>query len=160
LAEVINKALEQARAAYRIIDRTVVPIASDEERKTIEQAFQELGDNRFRGARSHLRAAAEALTNGDFAGSVRESIHSVESVARVLEPSASTLEPALRALAEKGYVHPALKTGFAKLYGYTSDEEGVRHAMLDGNGTRVDETDAIYMFGSCASFVTYLVRKS
>jgi hypothetical protein len=28
-------------------------------------------------------------------------------------------------------MHPALKEAFTKLYGYTSNAEGVRHALLD-----------------------------
>jgi len=36
------------------------------------------------GGREHLRLAVIELTNGNFADSVRESIHSVESVVRVL----------------------------------------------------------------------------
>ena len=90
---------------------------------------------------------------------LRESIHAVESVARKLDPDSTTLGPALNALAKRGTIHPALRDGFSKLYGFTSDQEGVRHALLEGASPEVDEADALYMFGACAAFVSYLIRK-
>jgi len=77
-----------------------------------------------------------------------------------LEPSASTLGPALSTLEKSAYIHGALGAGFRSLYGFTSDEEGIRHALLDKTGAQVDETDALYMLGSCAAFVSYLINKA
>lgn len=161
-AERIARELEISGAAYRLLDdqKTIIPRASDAEAAAVTAAFAATARTEFQGARAHLNAAAAALTEGDYAGSVRESIHAVEAVARVLEPSAKTLEPALAALEKVGYVHPALKLGFSKLYGYANDEQGVRHALLDKTSAKVDESDALYVLGSCAAFVTYLVNKA
>ena len=41
------------------------------------------------GSAAQLRKAAECINGQDWAGSVRESIHAVESVARQLDPKAS-----------------------------------------------------------------------
>jgi hypothetical protein len=65
-----------------------------------------------------------------------------------LEPSANTLTPALSKLATSVRIHPALRNGFSSLYGFTNDEQGVRHAPLDEPVAQVDETDALYMLGS------------
>ena len=70
-----------------------------------------------------------------------------------------TLGSALAALEAKGNLHGALKTTFARLYGYTSDEEGVRHALVFSDEARVDEADALFMLGACASFVSYLLAR-
>jgi hypothetical protein len=43
---------------------------------------------------------------------------------------------------------------------YTSDEEGVRHALVFGDEAQVDEADALFMLGACASFVSYLLARS
>ena len=83
------------------------------------------------GSAAHLRKAAECINGQDWAEGVRESINAVESVARQLDPKASTkLGPALKSLERSGTLHPALKEAFTKLYGYTSDEQGIRHALL------------------------------
>jgi hypothetical protein len=57
-------------------------------------------------------------------------------------------------------IHGALKTGFSSLYGFTSDEKGIRHPLLLETKAQVDETDALYMLGSCAAFVSYLINKA
>ena len=107
-----------------------------------------------------MRNAAECINGADWAGSVRESIHAVESVARKLDPKASKdLGPALASLEKRQKLHPALKKAFSSLYGYTSDEEGVRHALLDQDAANVGIDEAVFMLGACASFASYLWRK-
>ena len=55
--------------------------------------------------------------------------------------------------------HRALKSAFDRLFGYTSDEEGIRHALLEREAAGVDVDDALFMYGACASFAAYLVNK-
>lgn len=161
LHEHVEAALRESRAAYRVFDSdTIVPIESDAEEQTLKLAFADVTASEFRGARSHLREAGSKLTEGDYAGSILESIHAVEAVARVLEPGAQTLGPALSKLEKSIRIHPALRTGFSNLYGFTNDEKGIRHPLLDKPGAQVDETDALYMLGSCAAFVSYLINKA
>jgi hypothetical protein len=155
----IDGALANARAAYRVVEKTIVPIASAAELETIKRALVDLAVSEFRGARTHLHLAAEALTGGDYPGSIRESIHSVESVVRVLEPSGD-FSKALATLESKIAIHGALKKGFAAIYGFTSDEKGIRHPLLDDPTAKVDETDALFMIGACAAFVSYLINKA
>ena len=97
---------------------------------------------------------------GNYAASIRESIHAVEAAARVLEPGAQTLGPGLSKLEKSMRIHPALGKGFGSLYGFTNDEKGIRHALLDEPVAQVDETDALYMLGSCAAFVSYLINRA
>lgn len=112
------------------------------------------------GARKHLVNAAEALRKGDWSGSVRESIHAVESVATALAPGDGTLGAALKTIEKRGHLHGALKAAFEKLYGYSSDEKGVRHALVFDDRAKVDEADALFMLGACASFISYLLSRS
>jgi len=157
----VDNALQASRAAYALFDDdTIIPIGSDAERETLTRAFADLKTSEFRGARAHLRTAGSKLTEGDYADSIRESIHAVESVARVLEPGASTLAPALVKLEKSARIHGALKAGFGSLYGFTNDEKGIRHPLLDEGEAQVDEIDALYMLGSCAAFVSYLINRA
>ena len=55
-------------------------------------------------------------------------------------------------------MHPALKTAFNKLYGYTNDEQGIRHSLLEKD--TVDFEDAKFMLVSCSAFINYLTIKS
>jgi hypothetical protein len=157
----IDDALQARRAAYAVFDGdTIIPIGSDAERETLARAFADVAASEFHGARAHLRNAGSELTAGKNGPSIRESIQAVESVARVLEPSANALGPALVRLERSAHIHGALGAGFRSLYGFTSDEKGIRHPLLDKPGAQVDETDALYMLGSCSAFVSYLINKA
>ena len=123
------------------------------------RAFAALNSSKYAGARMHLAAAAERLSTGDAAGSVREGMQAVEAVARIITEQ-KTFGDALKVLEQQWNIHAALKAAFSRLYGYTSDEQGIRHPLLDDAKASVDETDALFMFGACAAFVTYLIEKS
>ena len=84
----------------------------------------------------------------------------MESVARLIDPAASkTLGPALDSIEKAGLLkHAALKNAFKRLYGYTNDEQGIRHALLDRGSTDAGLDEAVFMFGACASFAAYLAQ--
>lgn len=159
-AQQVQAALVVSGAAYRLLDddRTIVPIASDAERQTLNRAFADVAASEFLGARTHLQNAAQHLSAGQSAASIRESIHAVESVARALT-GADSLSGALKALEGTANLHPALKKGFGALYGFTSDEKGIRHPLIDEGAAKVDEADAQFMIGACAAFVSYLINR-
>jgi len=156
----IDGILSYCRAPYRVVEGFVIfPVASEQDAVTLNAAFNELHKSGLTGARKHLKSAAAHLTNGLFADSVRESIHAIESVAKVMEPSAD-LSKTLAKLENSAKIHGGLKKGFLSIYGYTSDEKGIRHALIDDANANVDETDALFMIGACAAFVSYLINKS
>lgn len=148
----------QARAAYRIIGNEIVAIGTEQQGEAVEAAIANATAKGLDGAKRHLISAGKELRASNWSNSVRESIHAVEAVARKLAPGASTIGPALTALERQGHVHGSLKSAFNKLYGYTNDEHGIRHALSE-NEAQVDETDALFMLGACASFVSYLIAR-
>lgn len=93
--------------------------------------------------------------NPDYRNSIKESISAVESLARILtKNNKATLGDALRLLEQRRGLHLALREAFSKLYGYTSDEQGIRHAMLDE--PKISAADAKFFLLSCTSFINYL----
>lgn len=155
LAEFINFVLEREMAGYRIINGGFVDITSDQEVEMLQEA---LSDSRFSGVSTHLEQALRLLAdreNPDYRNSIKESISAVEAMARIIanSPKAS-LGQALKILEKSGKLHQALKDGFSNLYGYTSDENGIRHAMLEE--PNITQADAKYFLLSCTSFVNYL----
>jgi hypothetical protein len=156
----VSAIMMHCRLACRVIDSVVIcPITSDLDRQVLERAFADTRTSGFAGARDHLGKAATTLTSGHFADSIRESIHAVESVVRVLE-SDGNFGKALAKVASKTSMHAAMKEGFSKLYGFTSDENGIRHPLLEKDTAAVDETDALFMIGACSAFVSYLINKA
>lgn len=154
LVKEVHWVLEQYKSGFRYIDGQFAPITDPEEIKEIESAVSKTS---FKGASQHLRRALELYSDikqPDYRNSIKESISAVESVAQELTGK-NTLGNALKELESKYALHPALKEGFLKLYGYTSDADGVRHAIMD-DSVAISESDARYMLVTCSAFVNYL----
>ena len=155
LAEFLNVFLDRELSGYKFVAGRLVDVTSQEEIKMIEEAGR---DSRFSGVSAHIDRALDLYAdreNPDFRNSIKESISAVESIARVVSGSdKATLGDALKVIEKSGQLHPALKDGFLKLYGYTSNEQGIRHAML--NEPNLTAADARYFLVSCSAFVNYL----
>lgn len=165
LCDDIKSAFEQVSMAYYIQDvnglPTIIPRFSDKFGEAIQQAIETIGEAEMEGAATHLSEAAKHINNQQFSDSIADSVHAVESVARLISPKkANTLRPALDSLESAGVIkHRVLKNAFSKLYDYTSDEQGIRHALLNKDSPEVGLDEAMFMFGACASFAAYLVNK-
>ena len=95
----------------------------------------------------------------DYRNSVKESISAVEAISNLIaNEKKATLGQALKAIESKVSLHPALKKAFSSLYGYTSDAEGIRHALL--SETNLSFEDAKFMLVSCSAFINYLISKA
>ena len=137
------------------------PRSNEAQGEATREAIKTIRDGGMEGAETHLRNAAAHINARQFGDSISNSIHAVESVARQIDPESSqTLYPALNSLEKVGLIrHWALKEAFSKLFKYTNDEQGIRHALIDKNSPDVDLDEAMFMFGACASFAAYLVNK-
>ena len=159
----IAETFERHQLAY-LVDKTppatIYPIGIHEEGRAIVDALSQLRSAGYSAAHGHLQQSVGHINQQDWAGSVRESINAVESVARQIAPDAKTLGEALKLLQRRGLLkHTALQNGFSNLYGYTNDEQGIRHPLLDKPAADVGQDEALFMFGACASFASYLSRK-
>jgi hypothetical protein len=154
-----NEAMQQELAGYHFVESTITRITSEEEIAEIEQAINETESS---AVSAHLKRALDLLsdrTNPDYRNSIKESISSVEELCTSLTNEA-TLGQALKRLDADGAIktHPALNGAFQKLYGYTSDAGGIRHALLEEDS--LDFEDAKFMLVSCSAFVNYLQAKA
>ena len=164
-AEQVHHLFERHAAPYRFDSSQspfhFIPRGSKEQGEATQRAVDTLRQAQMDGPTTHLRKAAEDMNGGRYAESVGNSIHAVESVARLIDPKAAkTLGPALKSLKDRGVLpHEALSKAFSALYGYSSDEQGIRHALLDRSEANVGLDEAMFMYGACASFAAYLVSK-
>lgn len=155
LPDLLNTILEREQSGYRLVDGHFIAITSGEEIQILDDT---VSDSDYPAVSEHMTQALKlfaARDNPDFRNSMKESISAVEAMARIVsENDRATLGEALTAIEKNGQLHPALKEGFTKLYGYASDADGIRHAMSDK--PNVDEADARYFLVSCSAFVNYL----
>ncbi|MDD2890980.1 MAG: hypothetical protein PHE49_10145 [bacterium] len=160
--ESCNYILERELSGYRFVDNIIVPITNENELKEIEDAIENAGKTKLSGVMEHLKSALTKLSDRkspDYRNSIKESISAVESMSIIISgDDKATLGKALKIIKNKIELHTALEEGFSKLYGYTNDEGGIRHAMIEGNNC--DFEDAKYMLVSCSAFINYLIIKS
>ena len=156
LIEKGNQVFEQEYVGYRIVDGWITPITDENEIDSIEKAC----NNEFDGTRAHIKKAVGFVADRerkDYKNCIKESISAVESVCSIIVGNEkATLGQAIKRLEDNGLViHSALKNAFSSLYGYTSDEGGIRHSegMFESD---VTFEEAKFMLVSCSAFVNYL----
>lgn len=146
----INRVFIEENVNYRIVGNKITDIVNEEEINSIEKTI----DNPYEVVKKHYNKALEKLyKDKDYSNSIKESITSVEAMCQIINGSKETLGKALNSL--KIEIHPALKNAYSSIYGYTSDENGTRHA--NGIGEKnATFSEAKYMLISCSAFVNYL----
>jgi hypothetical protein len=155
----INEVLEREKSAYRFIAGKLAPLTNEIEMQELEQAARKRDP--FAPVAEHVRTALELFSKkpqADYRNSIKESISAVESAAKIITglPNA-TLGEAIKVIDQRHSLHGAFKQGISHLYGYTSDEGGIRHSLTDA--TNIDEADARYMLVSCSAFANFLISR-
>ena len=156
----INTVLKDEKSAYILINKQFVQITSEQEIQCIEEALE--NSNPFSGVQQHLNQALTLMSdrqNPDYRNSIKESISAVESICKtVTKDDKATLGKALKIIEDQFGLHPALKGSLSQLYGYTSDSDGIRHAMLEESN--LTYIDAKFMLVACTNFINYLIEKT
>lgn len=158
-SEEFNKLFETEYVGYRFVDGKIVAITDKCEIEEIEQAC----NVPYSGCKAHIEKAVGFLADRehkDYKNCIKESISAVESICQIIVgDDKATLGGALKKLKDNGInIHQALGKAFLKLFGYASDEGGIRHA----EGLFVSEVsfdEAKFMLVSCSAFVNYLIAE-
>jgi len=158
--KVINEILEEEKAGYRFLQDKFVNITNETEIESISDA----SSTPYHSVNTHIQKALMLYSdrkNPDYENSIKESISAVEAICCIVTGmvgASATLGAALKKLEDNGVtIHAALREAFSKLYGYTSDANGIRHGGIDFKNAPSE--DAKYMLISCSAFVNYLIEK-
>ena len=141
-------------APYKIIDELVTPLVSGEEAIEVEKAIA----GKYSIVSTHIKKALELYRKrpiADYENSIKESISAVEALSKIIlnKPNGTLGE-----LVDQLKIHPAFKEALKKLYGWTSDEGGIRHSGK-GDALTIDEKEARYMLIECSALVNYIIAK-
>lgn len=158
----VNRILEEDTSGYRFINHVLAPITNATEIESIEKSIQSTNKRGFSGAETHLKTAIELLAKKpkpDYRNSIKESISAIESIVKQLVgEEGGGLDKALGKLDTQVKFHGGFKSGLLNLYGYTSSEDGIRHAILKEKDVGFDE--AKYMLVTCSAFVNFIIEKA
>ena len=153
-----NSILEKYMVGYRFVDGILSRITSEEEIESVESAIESAATS----VKEQLNKALQDLSDREhphYAKSVQCSISAVESQCCILLGEGKvTLGDALNRLERQGVnMHRALKEAWKKLYGFTSDDAGIRHGSIQPSDVYQDL--AKFMLVACSAFVNYLMSK-
>lgn len=157
----LNNIFEREFCGYRIVGGYITPITSKHETEAIETATK----TPLSTVNKHIQTAHKHLSdrdNPDYRNSIKESISAVESICKnIADDPDTTMSKALEKIEEKEKIemHSDMKEAFKKLYHYTSDSGGIRHALMEQK-TQPSFDDAKFMLVSCSAFINYLVSKA
>jgi hypothetical protein len=157
----INQKLKANNSAYTLTGNHFIPITNEVEIDELKQTKSSSEKYGLTGIQEHLNSAIALLSQkpkANFRNSIKESISMVEVISRIIEPTENTLGKALNKLEKHQKISKTLKIGFEKLYAYTNDTNGIRHALM--NEHTVDFEDAKFFLVTCSSFTNYLIEKA
>jgi hypothetical protein len=153
--ETCNNVLEEENTGYRFVNDEITPLTDENLIGEITAAVKKTSTSHNTGANIHLKKALSLLANRkdpDYANCVKEAISAVEAVARdITKNENATLGIALKNIK----AHPSLKQAWAHMYGYASDEGGIRHAIKGEEKVGVEE--AKYVLACSAAMINYLL---
>lgn len=155
--EFFNAIFEKECVGYRFVNEKIIKNID----KTEITAIEEASNTKFDGCNTHIQKATHFLYDRekpDYKNSIKESISAVESICKIIAGEGATLGETLKILERKRGLKGQLKSAFEKLYVYTNDKGGIRHA--DGLfASEVSFEEAKFMLVSCCAFVNYLIAE-
>lgn len=153
-----NGVMERHLAGYRLVAGKVASISDSHELSEIEGALTVERD----AVRHHLESALAHLANRDkpdYPNSIKESISAVEAFLAPITGE-QTLGAAVKKLKKIGsFDHPALLDAWSKFYGWTSDENGIRHGGDKVPSELINQALARYVLISCSAFINLLIAE-
>lgn len=159
-AKKVNALLQEDGIGWHLSDKSELtrqiprPVA-----KRAEAAREALKD-KFAPARVHYQKATDYLYRHpiDEANSVKEIVSAVESVARAVEPKATTLGGAINLLQRDPRFSKYLLDGLEKLYVYSNATPQVRHGHPAAGQPSLEEAELAHAVG--VAYILYLISVS
>lgn len=151
-----NLVLTKENSTYIFVGENIVDSITPEEITEIEKSLK----TPYTEVNSHIKKSIEFLSDKlkpDYENSIKESISAVEALIKIY-----TNEPnkTLGALLQnpKLTMHASLREGLNKIYGFASDQSGVRHANKKTT-ISIKYPDALFISIFCSSLINYLILK-
>lgn len=150
-----NQLFEEEYIGYRFLENRIVRITNKEEINTIKEATNTVYDN----VNKHISKAISYIseTEKDYRNSIKESVTAVETLCSIVSgKDKGTLGETINIIAKEKHMHSALKEAISKLYGFASDEPGIRHgSSKEGNDIAFD--DAKFILVTCSAIINYIL---
>lgn len=167
LVDEIDNILTENHTGYGIVEGHVVPMGTGADFNEVKEALK-VAPNHVQVSIQKAVALLSLRPQPDNNNAIKEIITATESLCCTIAKEwgatqANTLGDALNYITLASDAHPyirmhsALKKAIGNLYGYASDEHGIRH----GGTTFVeaDANEARFMLATCSAIINLLIEK-
>lgn len=162
LERILNHFLERENSGYRLTSLKFLPITNQYEIDSLNETIGLTNNSELRNINSHFEKAVILLSKkpqADYHNSIKESITAVEGICKLItKVESGGIKDALRILSSKIEIPTALQEGLAKLYGYTSGKDGIRHPLLSKR--TIGYAEAKFMLVTCSAFCNFIIDNS
>ena len=155
-----NRILEREASIWRVVGTKITRITSEKEISEVSKATC----SPINEVNRHVTRAMSLLYDRDepdYRNSVKESISAVEAICtKIAKQKTPILSTALDAMEKQKIIEfpKAMKAAFEKMYGYTSSQSGIRHALINDKDVTLEL--AQFFLIACSAFINYLVATS
>ena len=157
LKEIINIILTRHRAAYRVIEDTLVPVVSEADADALKKNLAPLRETGEESVMQHFKEAAMELGQGKYNKSVHSSAMGLEKALKKQHKKES-FKSGVEKLCREGKIHPALAESIKKVYAFACDALDVRHPGDESKKAPVTEDTALFVFSACAASANYIIN--
>lgn len=159
-AKQVNALLQEDGIGWHLNDKSELTRQIPRPVAKRAEAVRETLKDKFAPARVHYQKATDYLYRHpiDEANSVKEIVSAVESVARAVEPKATTLGGAIKLLQRDPRFSKHLLDGLEKLYVYSNATPQVRHGHPAAGQPSLEEAELAHAVG--VAYILYLISVS
>lgn len=163
LAKKIEKALEDSPYHLDISMQpvSIVPALRHVNKLAVQRSIILLRNTGMTEAAKRFQKSARRISEGDYPSALEESGRALEAIAHLVDPATQKKSlgecmksQKIRKILEHGAFHSVI----SKLYGYLSDEPGVRH-VRGNQRPKVDRDRAIVIYEISAALAEYFVNQ-
>ena len=151
----LNNVFYEEGSPYKIVNGHVNCLMNKTEAHEILEV-----QNLENSAAVHINKALKLFNTRpvpDYSNSIKESISAIEAASReITGKESATLYDAVKRMD----LHPALKEAVSKLYAWTGDEGGIRHALKNSNQADSKEIEARFILVFSSALVNFLMEKN
>ena len=156
----VNALLQEDRIGWRLNEKSELHRQHPKAVAERIASTESLLSDGFAAARTHYQKAHQYLHQHpiDEANSIKEIVSAVESIAKTIDPKASTLGEAIKRARKVGRIPGQILDVLEKFYGYANGAPLVRHGHVNARGPELAEAELAFFIG--IAFARYLIDTS
>ena len=156
----VNSLLQEDRIGWRLNDKSELHRQNPKAISDRIASTEALLSDGFSAARTHYQKAYQYLHQHpiDEANSIKEIVSAVESIAKTIDPKASTLGDAIKRSRKLNRIPPQILDVLEKFYAYANGTPLIRHGHVEAKGPELAEAELAFFTG--IAFARYLIDTS